>query len=247
MGRPWIGVLAAGVLLAACGSEPAGTDASSGSPTPSAIGSTAVGCQPGSAPDEPGDPAQARPALRDWYLLAAMEPAGTGIVVGEAGFVPSGSGAATQQGTWTFDLCTNTWTELADVTWTEPVDDALPATDQLVTHPGAGVILGIPTWWTPVWSYDPGARSWTSIPSTGGGSEAWPNAVYDPDGDRLLAFDPNVLVSAAVVDDPGATGVLAYDLDQRAWTELKAVEPQEDLPKVLMDPTTSRSTQPPGA
>jgi hypothetical protein len=164
-----------------------------------------------------------------------MEPAGTGIVVGETGFVPAGSGAATQQGTWTFDLCTNTWTELADVTWTEPVDDALPATDQLVTHPGAGVILGIPTWWTPVWSYDPGARTWTSIPSTGGGSEAWPNAVYDRDSDRLLAFDPNVLVSAAVVDDPGATGVLAYDLDQRAWTELKALEPQEDLPKVLMD------------
>ena len=222
-GSRWIGVLAAGVLLAACGSDPGGRDgASSGSATPPASGSVVVGCPAGSVPDQPGDPAQGRPALRDWYLLAAMEPAGTGIVVVETGL-----------DTWTFDACINTWTEVGDPS--PPAHEKRPALDQLVTHPGAGVVLGIPTWWTPVWSYDPGAGSWTSIASSGGGSEAWPNAVYDPDRDHLLAFDPNVLVSAAVVDDPGATGVLAYDVDQRAWTELKSAEPQETLPQVLMD------------
>ena len=185
--------------------------------------------------------AQARPALRDWYLLAAMDPAGTGIVVAETGFVPAGSGAATLQSTWTFDVCTNTWTELADVTWTGAGDAApsatvpRPALDQLVTHSGAGVVLGIPTWWIRCGATTRVPGMWTAIPSSGGGSEAWPNAVYDPVGDRLLAFDPNVLVSAAVVGDTVSTGVLAYDLGQRAWTELKASEPLENLPKVLMD------------
>jgi hypothetical protein len=55
-------------------------------------------------------------------------------------------------------------------------------------------------------------------------------AVYDPEGDRLLAFDPNVLTA-----DPSSTGVLAYDLEQRAWTVLVGPDAPGEQPRVRMD------------
>lgn len=187
-----------------------------------------MGCPSGSSPDVAGDAGQARPPLQDWYQLAAMDPTGTDIVVGASGFAPEGAGAATLQSTWTFDVCTNAWAVIGDASL--PMPDERPALEQLVTHPGAGVVLGIPIWLTPVWSFDPVAGSWTPIPSTGEGSGAWPMAVYDPDGDRLLAFDPNSLAA-----DPSSTAVLAYDLEERAWTALVGPDAEGDLPRVRMD------------
>jgi hypothetical protein len=46
----------------------------------------------------------------------------------------------------------------------------------------------------------------------------------------LLAFDANVITA-----DPAATGVLAYDLDTRAWTQVDAADPEADRPRVRMD------------
>jgi len=55
-------------------------------------------------------------------------------------------------------------------------------------------------------------------------------AVHDPEGDRLLAFDPNVLTA-----DPSSTGVLAYDLAQRAWAVLAGSDAPGEQPRVRMD------------
>lgn len=134
-------------LLAGCRSQSDGTSASeSGQPSSSPSQTlSALSCPAGSA-DQPGDPTQPRPALGDRYLLAAMDPTGPRIIVGETGFVPEGAGAASLLTTWAFDVCTNTWTEL-DHTW--PALEERPAVEQLVSDPGAGVVRGIPVWWTP--------------------------------------------------------------------------------------------------
>ncbi len=227
--------VAAGAVLIGCAPGSPVADASvapSGStdlPASEGASQTAspAGCPPGSSPDLAGDPGMARPALRDWFQLAAMDPTGTEIVVGASGFA-EGAGSATLESTWTFDLCTNAWTEVGAASL--PAPDQRPALAQFVTHPGAGAVLGIPIWLTPVWSYDPRASSWTPIPSTGEGSGAWPMAVHDPEGDRLLAFDPNVLTA-----DPSSTGVLAYDLEQRAWTVLVGPDAPGEQPRVRMD------------
>jgi hypothetical protein len=167
--------------------------------------------------------------MSEWYTLAAMDPTGPRIILGETGFNPEGAGSSTLQATWAFDVCTNTWTELDAASLPPP--EERPALGELVADPTAGVILGLPTGLAPVWRFDPAVGSWAALESSGGGSDvAWPTVVHDDDGDRLLAFDANLLMS-----DPAATGVLAYDLDTRAWTQVEAADPEGERPRVGMD------------
>jgi hypothetical protein len=227
-------LVAAAALLTACGTapEPAGT--SSAAPTPSGPSPSApvAGCPPGSTPDQPGDADQPRPALRDWYLLAAPDPSGPRIIAGETGFVPEGSGTATLLSMWAFDLCRNAWTELDDVAL-PPTGSSAPI-GQLVTDQGAGRVLGLVGGLAPVWSYDPGAATWSAVEVSGGGSdEAWPMAAYDPDGDRLLAFDGNLIVAGAATGT-SASGVLSLDLADGAWTGLELVDPEAPVPRTSM-------------
>ena len=215
----------------------AGCSATTGSPsTTASAGLTAspasATCPAGSDPDQPGDATQVRPALREWYLLAAMDPTHPRIVAGASGFEPEGAGTASLLATWAFDVCTNTWTELVDTSWPSP--EERPALGQFVSDPGAGVVRGIPVWWTPVWTFDPATGSWSAPPAGDSGSEAWPMAVYDPDGERMLAVDPNVLTAAAARGEPGSSGVLTYDVAAKAWTDLGLAE-DSSTPKVLMD------------
>jgi hypothetical protein len=59
-------------------------------------------CPPGSNPDEPGPVDQARPPLSPW-ASAFDRSAGRLVAVAIAGTVVE---------TWTFDVCTNTWTRM---------------------------------------------------------------------------------------------------------------------------------------
>lgn len=216
----WMVPLGVAAMLAGCGpAADSGTSPPPTATTPSASATTSTApCPSGSTSDQPGDPAQARPALRDWYLLAALDPTAGRIVAGECGFVPEGSGRASLQATWAFDLCTNTWVDLPDTSL--PTAEDGPPIGQFVTHEAAGRVLGLVVGLVPVWSYHPSAVTWSPLQVTGGGSdEAWPMAAYDPDGDRLLAFDPN-LITAGAVNGTASSGVLALDLATREWTHL---------------------------
>lgn len=213
------GCLAAGVLAVGCapgdpapaGSTASGSASGSAGPSvsepgvasPTSTRTAPAGCPSGSLPDIAGDARQARPPLRDWYQLAAMDLTGTDIVVGASGFVPEGSGSATLQSTWTFDVCANAWQKGPTSQAAESEQPLLLG--QYVFHAGDGVTLGLPVGLAPVSRYDAEKGLWTQLSSTGGGSEAWPIAVYDPDGARLLAFEAH------------NSTLKGYDLAADAW------------------------------
>ena len=230
MRNSWVIAAALAALLGAC--RPAPDAGTSPTPTPTAPSASAqttsptmVACPADATPDDPGDPNQPRPALPDPNLLAAADPTRPRIVVGETGFVPEGAGMPTLQSTWAFDVCTNTWRELSDASL--PAPDQRPALAQLVTDPQAGVVLGLPYWWTPVWTFDPATDSWRAPEGDRAGFETWPDAVYDSAGDRLLAFDPWGLTGTGATD----SGVRAYNPEARAWTELELADPAQEKPK----------------
>ncbi len=139
--------------------------------------------------------------------MAPTEPV---IVVGEMGLVPAGVGSWSQQSTWTFDVCANSWQERGASSL--PAPGERPDLGQFVRHEGAGLVLGLPVGLAPVWSYDAIGDAWTQSSSTGGGGEAWPIAVYDPDGERLLAFEAH------------NSTVKSYDLATDAWTVLDSAD-----------------------
>ena len=61
----------------------------------------AFACPPGSTPDQPGPVAQARPPAAPWSSTAIR-----------GGSCSSGSRKKVARETWTFDVCTNTWTRM---------------------------------------------------------------------------------------------------------------------------------------
>lgn len=231
MRKVW--AVGAAALLAGCGSGsgsggPTATESGQPSPSPSGSTGSALACPAGSA-DQPGDPARTRPALPDPNLLAAMDPTTSRIVVGEIGFVPQGAGMPTLQSTWAFDVCTNTWTELGDASL--PAPEQRPALARLVTDPQAGVVRGLPYWWTPIWTFDPATDSWSAPDGDRSGYESSPFGVYDTDGGRLLAFDPWGLTGTGAKD----SGIGAYIAASRAWTDLELADPAQAKPEFRPD------------
>ncbi len=224
----WIVCVSTALALSGCGS-----DQGDGSPSPTMSPTTATpsatACPMDASPDRAGDATQPRPSLPDWYRLAAMDPTSPRVIVGETGFVPEGAGQSTVQRTWAFDVCTNAWAELGDEGL--PAAEGRPAMGQFVTDPASGTVLSLVGGLSPVWSYEPAAGSWSTLPTTGGGSDmAWPKAAYDATADQVLAFDPNLIVTDQ------ASGVLAYRADTNEWT---ALEPADgagaEVPSVGMD------------
>lgn len=222
------------LVLTGCASEP-GPLAPSASPSQTTAAPSATACPPGAVPDRAGDATAPRPALPDWYQLAAMDPGAPRVIVGETGSVPEGAGRVTVQRVWSFDVCTNAWSQLADEPGSAGVER--PAMGQFVTDPASGTVLGLVTGLSPVWSYAPAAGSWSALPTTGGGSDmAWPRAAYDTSAEQVLAFDPNVIVGDRANGGRGATGVLAYRADTGAWTSLAPADGAgADVPSVGMD------------
>lgn len=230
MRNSWVIAAALAALLGGCRPTPdAGTSPIATPTAPSASAQTTsptmVACPADATPDDPGDPNQPRPALPDATWLAATDPTRPRIVVGETGFVPEGAGMPTLQSTWAFDVCANAWSELTDASL--PAPDQRPALAQLVTDPQAGVVLGLPYWWTPVWTFDPATDSWRAPGGQHSGFESAPNAVYDSEGDRLLAFDPWGLTGTGAKD----SGVRAYDAISRTWSEFELADPAQEKPK----------------
>lgn len=99
----WVVVVGAvAVVVAGCGgSGPEQGPIQEGTPTQVPV-SPVASCPQGSEPDSAGSAAQARPSLGEGEFSASMD-AESGVVVVVDG----------DDGTWTFDVCTNTWARQA--------------------------------------------------------------------------------------------------------------------------------------
>jgi hypothetical protein len=149
-------------------------------------------CPTGSTPDEPGSPDQARPAgIR---TMAFDRRAGRLVAMADPG-------------TWTFDVCTNTWTRMhpdrepPGFGWRSLVYDV----DSDLT---IGVAYG-PDGNAPgrVWAYDFQANTWTEKAG--------------PTDKTLRAYDPLTGLVLATKDDLGGTAPAErwmYDVETNTWT-----------------------------
>jgi len=147
-------------------------------------------CPPGSTPDEPGPVDQARP--EDPRTAAFDRRAGRLVVL--ADIFPGGGIKGVE--TWTFDVCSNTWTQMHP--------DQQPPTSgyQLVYDVDSDVTILIS--WGQVWVYDLQADSWTQ--------KAGPQT-----GATLWAYDPRSGLVVAAHDD-AEMDVLGYAVETDTWT-----------------------------
>ena len=148
-------------------------------------------CPPGSTPDEQGPVDQARPSSDRSMTMAFDRRAGRLLAL-----------AQTNNGlqTWTFDVCTNTWTRM------HPDQEPPPGTGQLVYDVDSDVTIASDG--TRMWAYDFEANTWTEK----GVATAWLWA-YDPISGLLVAQggpDPSVPLST-------------YDVETDTWTPIHEV------------------------
>ena len=159
-------------------------------------------CPPGSNPDEPGPVDQARPAIAPW-ASAFDRRAGRLVAVVIAGTVVE---------TWTFDVCSNTWTRMHPDR--EPPGVSL---SRLVYDVASGLMIGIhePQGSEPrtgrVWAYDLEADTWTEH----GVAPTFDTGFYDP---------VSGLVVGGVSED-----LWNYDVETDAWTPISQATRWEGL------------------
>jgi hypothetical protein len=153
----------------------------------------AFACPAGSTPDEPGPVDQARPPLSPW-ASAFDRRAGRLVAVAIADTVVE---------TWTFDVCTNTWTRMHPDR--EPPGVSL---SRLVYDVASDLTIGIHEPQGPeprtgrVWAYDLEADTWTEH----GVAPTFDTGFYDP---------VSGLVVGGVSED-----LWYYDVETDAWTPI---------------------------
>ncbi len=174
-------------------------------------------CPPGSTPDKPGPVDQARPDMG--AAVAFDRRAGRLVVVTNAG---------SSVETWTFDVCTNTWTRMHPNL--EPPSFEYAA--QLVYDVDSDMTIGISydiEWTTPgrVWAYDLQANTWTE------------KGVAPTDA-RPWAYDPvSGLVVAATCC--GSTELWNYDVETNTWSPIhQANSPAEEPGAFAYDASVDR-------
>ena len=165
-------------------------------------------CPPGTDPDEPGPVDQARPPVSPW-AIAFDRRAGKVIAL-----AASTEGSQTDNGlqTWTFDVCTNTWTRMHPDR--EPPGGGL---SRLVYDAASDLTIGIhePEGPDPrtgrVWAYDLEADTWTEH----GVAPTFDTGFYDP---------VSGLVVGGVAED-----LWYYDVATDAWTPISQATRWEGL------------------
>jgi len=158
-------------------------------------------CPPGSTPDEPGPVDQARPT--DGGPAVAFDRR-AGVLVALAATAVEGV-----LETWTFDVCTNTWTRMHP-------DGEPPFMNQLVYDVDSDLMIASDG--TRMWAYDLDLNTWT---------EKGPFAPFvHPFLASLRFYDPvsGRVVALAKVGDAG-TGTLGlelwgYEVETDAWTPI---------------------------
>jgi hypothetical protein len=162
-------------------------------------------CPPGSMPDRPGPADQVRPPT-DGKTMAFDRRAGRIVAVMSAG---------NSVETWTFDVCTNTWTEMhpdrvpSSSEWTQLVYD-VDSDRTLLVSSGR------------VWAYDLQA-------------DTWAEKRVAPTGASFIAYDP---VSGLVVAEGGAdpsAPLSTYDVETDTWTPIHQANEGPDTGAITED------------
>ncbi|MHB8890486.1 MAG: Kelch repeat-containing protein [Candidatus Limnocylindrales bacterium] len=157
-------------------------------------------CPSGSNPDQPGPVDQIRPPAAYTTPMAFDRRAGRIVALVTL------EGEHSQ--TWTFDVCTNTWTRMAD----SPVS---AGSDPLVYDAGSDLTITIDAETRRVWAYDLTADAWRArglapLTSLTGGR---PSLVYD------LTSGHVIRTSQAGTGDPD---LWTYAVDTDTWTASSA-------------------------
>ncbi len=105
-----------------------------------------MACPAGSTPVQPGPAAQARPSFNTWWGTQAAMDEQSGRLV-----------ALATDGTWTFDVCTNTWTRMRPAR--EP-----PAGVRLVYDAYTDLTIAFPPGDMTPWTYSLPTNTWTPLP-----------------------------------------------------------------------------------
>ena len=151
----------------------------------------AFACPFGSTPDEPGPVDQARPPEDSAMGMAFDRRAGRLVAVASAISGPVE--------TWTFDVCTNTWTRMY------PNREPPSFPGQLVYDVDSDTTIGVLS--GKVWAYDLEANTWTE---KGVAADAW-----------LWAYDPlSGLVVAQGGVDPSVP-LSTYEVETDTWTPIR--------------------------
>lgn len=191
-------------------------------------------CPANAAPDRPGSATQARPALssvgESWMLVPP--PVAMDSQLGQLLAVGS-------NGTWAFDVCTNSWTRVQTA---EQSPGYVQMTYDAYTHQNVGLD------WPNPWVYE---GSWITLPRTTGVTDPTSRTVrsvtYDPVSGQILFHDgagdlwayttaTNTVTPVDVGDadapvnpSPLAAELLSYDpvSDQLVLVQLSADSPAE--------------------
>jgi hypothetical protein len=205
----WLLLLVAGLLVALLGgmlfvgSQPVRRLPAVVPPLP------AFECPPGSSPDEPGPIDQVVPLGAGWPPVAFDRRAGKLIALAAN---TAGDQETWTVETWTFDVCTNTWTRM------HPDREPPALVSGLVYDVDSDVTIGVQykDWLYPelignVWAYDLEANTWTEH----GAAPTRETGFYDPVS--------GLVVAGAVYHD-----LWSYDVETDTWAPIRH-SPREDL------------------
>jgi hypothetical protein len=205
-----------------------------------------LACPPGSTPDKPGPVDQVRPVIGDGVAAMVFDRYAGRIVL----LVQVLSGAET----WTFDVCTNTWTRmhpdrepaLADPTHviydvdsnaTIAIDGQSTWVYDLADNAWTkkGVTPVVRQWNSLTWTYDPvsglvfaadASELWSYDVET----DAWASISPAPwpAGRGALAYDSSVdrIVAYARQDTPGGFEMWLFDIRTGMWSKSRADTPE---------------------
>ena len=206
MRRLWA-VVAAMLVCLALGGLPAAAQ----QPSPS-HGSS---CPPGSTPDEPGPVDQARP-FADGSTPAMAFDRRAGRLVALVDILTGDEVTGTQ--TWTFDVCTNTWTRM------HPDREPPSSGGGLVYDVDSDVTILVTA--REVWAYDLGADTWTlkgSVPpidpTASDQAASW---AYDPVTGLVVAAAAEFATAAKPSRPPQ---LWSYDVATDTWTLIRQDSP----------------------
>jgi hypothetical protein len=156
----------------------------------------AFACPPGSTPDQPGPADQARPPLAADQRATFDRRAGRVVLV-----AAEADGVASE--TWTFNVCTNTWTRMHP-------DREPGLVSGIVYDDRADLTIATAAATSTVWEYDLAADTWTEWGATPIAKSA---LAYDSAADLIVAAGENRGGDAATVPYLFAT----YDVRADAW------------------------------
>jgi hypothetical protein len=169
-------------------------------------------CPPGSTPDTPGPADQARPAHEPWIPSAMAFDRRAGRLVA-LDVILTGD-EVTGAETWTFDVCTNTWTRM------HPDREPSSSGSMLVYDVDSDVTLLIEA--REVWAYDLQADTWTLkgsvAPIDASSSTLATSWAYDPVTGLVVA------AAAEFAAEPEWKGsrpeLWSYDVATDTWTPI---------------------------